>query len=81
MHLDFIMDGAADEAIIFDQLDPAIVGVDHNGNLVYSHEKMIDCFMGQGMTLDEAIEWIDYNVLCINGGEGFTVIMQEREEI
>ncbi len=81
MHLDVIMDGAGDEAIIFDQLNSAIIGVDHNCNLVYSHSKMIDCFMSQGMTLDEAIEWIDYNVLCINGGEGFTVIMQEREEI
>jgi hypothetical protein len=30
----------------------------------------------QDMTEDEAIEWIDYNVLGTNAGMGFTVIYQ-----
>lgn len=77
--LDFIKDGAADEAIVFDQLDAAIVGVDHNGYLVYSYKQMLKCFQKQGMTLDEAIEWIDYNVLGVNAGNGFTVMVGERD--
>jgi len=78
LDLDFIMDGAVDEAIVFDQLEDAIVGVDHNGYLVYSHEQMLRCFMEQGMTQEEAFEWIDFNILGFNGGDGFTIIMQER---
>jgi hypothetical protein len=26
------------------------------------------------MTIDEAIEWIDYNVMGVMGGQGFTVL-------
>ena len=36
---------------------------------------MIDIFTTeQGMTEDEAIEWIDYNVLGVMGGKGFTIL-------
>lgn len=61
------------EAIRFDGLDEAIIGTDHNGNLVYSHDRMVDIFK-QDMEHDEAVEWIDYNVLPLNGGQGFTIL-------
>jgi len=61
------------EAIRFDGLDDAIIGTDHNGNLVYSHDRMVDIFQ-KDMYYDEAIEWIDYNVIGTNGGEGFTIL-------
>ena len=36
---------------------------------------MIDIFTTeQGMTEDEAIEWIDYSVLGVMGGKGFTIL-------
>ena len=31
------------------------------------------------MTTSEAIEWIDYNVLGTNAGNGFTVLMLNKE--
>jgi len=52
----------SDGAIIFDDCESAIVGRDDNGYAVYSHEKLIEIFESQGMTQDEAIEWIDYNI-------------------
>lgn len=68
------IEGANSEAIRFDGIDEAIIGTDHNGWLVYDYIKMIDAFMRQGMEGEEAIEWIDYNVLPINAGNGFTVV-------
>ena len=65
----------ADDAIRFTGLDEAIIGYDHRGLLVYGYEKMLDVFM-RDMTEEEAVEWIDYNVLGTNAGMGFTVIYQ-----
>ena len=64
-----------EDAIRFTGLDEAVVGYDHRGLLVYSYEKMLDIFM-RDMTEEEAVEWIDYNVLGTNAGMGFTVIYQ-----
>ena len=65
----------ADNAIQFEGLDYAIVGTSHDGYLVYDYNRMIECFVADDdMTVDEAIEWIDYNVLNINDGTGFIVL-------
>jgi len=68
-----------EDAIRFDGLDEAIIGTDHNGFIVYDHDIMITLFCQQGMTTSEAIEWIDYNVLGTNAGNGFTVLMLNKE--
>ena len=62
------------EAIRFDGLDDAVVGTDHDGNLVYEYEIMTRIFVEQGMTEEEAEEWINYNVIGTNGGYGFTIL-------
>jgi len=62
------------EAIRFTGLDDAILGTNQNGELVYSFELMIDSFMEEGMSYEEAVEWIDYNVVSIMGGQGFTIL-------
>lgn len=74
--LDDYLEWADPEAIRFDGLDDAVVGVDHRGFLLYDHSKMIEVLEEQGMTADEAYEWIDYNVIPVMAGEGFTVIYQ-----
>ena len=68
------LNNADPEAIVFDGLDLAIVGFDHNGLMVYDHQKMVNIFIADGMTEDEAIEWIDYNVIGTMGGQGFTIL-------
>ena len=59
------MESLVDEAIRFDGCDDAIIGHDNRGYLVYSYAKLIEVFMSQGMTDEEAGEWIDYNVAGI----------------
>ena len=68
-----------EDAIRFHELDEAIIGTDHNGFIVYDYDTMLALFCRQGMTTDEAVEWIDYNVLGTNAGNGLTVLMQGRE--
>lgn len=54
------------DSVVFDspEYDDAIMGVDSNGRVVYSYEKMVECLMREdGMTEEEAIEFIDYNVI------------------
>jgi len=61
-------------AIRFENLDDAVVGTDHNGYLVYDYNIMNRIFVNQGMTEEEAVEWIDYNVIGTMGGEGFVIV-------
>ena len=68
-----------EDAIRFHGLDEAIIGTDHNGFIIYDHDIMITIFCREGMTTSEAIEWIDYNVLGTNAGNGFTVLMLNKE--
>jgi len=79
-NLDIYLEGADPEAIRFDDLDYAIVGTDQNGLLVYDYDRMIKYFMSeQDMKLEEAIEWIDYNVVGVMGGQGFTILYSNEE--
>ena len=78
-HIDFYLENADPEAIRFTDLDHAIIGTDHNGLLVYSYDRMIKWFMTDWhMTLDEATEWIDYNVIGVMAGKGFTILYTEE---
>lgn len=63
----------SDDAIRFDGLDGAIVGHDHNGYLVYDYDLMVKIFMDEGMSGYEAAEWVDYNVVGVNAGNGFVI--------
>ena len=72
--IDRHLDCCNDEAIRFDGLDDAVVGTDHDGNLVYEYEIMTRLFVEQGMTEVVAEEWINFNVIGINGGYGFTIL-------
>ena len=65
--------GLADEAIIFHGLERCITGSDQFGYAVYDYLKMINVFTEDGMTNEEAEEWIDFNVACVNAGKGFVI--------
>jgi len=47
--------------IVIDGCDDAIVGIAEDC-VVYDYHKLVDVFMKQGMTEDDAIEWIEYNI-------------------
>ena len=57
------------DAVLWDDLDDAVIGMTDNGNVAYDVSKIHDIFMSQGMTLDEAIEFTEYNVLSAYVGE------------
>jgi len=53
------------EFLTIDGCDKAIIGIDFSVDpcrLVYSANKIVDCFVKQGMHPDEAIEHFEYNV-------------------
>ena len=78
-NIDEYLELADPEAIRFEGLDYAIVGTDHNGFLVYDYDRMVETFVVDSeMTVDEAIEWIDYNVMGVMGGQGFTVLYSKE---
>jgi hypothetical protein len=80
-NLELYLEGIyGEKAIQFEDLDYAIVGTTHEGYFVYDYDRMIECFVEDGMTLEDAIEWIDFNVIGINAGKGF-VILYSNEQI
>ena len=63
----------SDDAIKFTGLDDCITGIDQRGFLVYSYEKMVAHFQGDGMSLEEAFEYISFNVVGIKP-DNYTVV-------
>lgn len=51
------------EMFVLDGCDAAIMGYTEEGRVAYDYERLVGVFMDQGMSLEEAREWIDYNVL------------------
>lgn len=52
------------EFVTLDGLDDAIIGVNYEldlPRLVYSINEITECFVKQGMTPDEAIDFYEYN--------------------
>lgn len=61
-----IEQGGWEEVVIFSNpsYDSAFIGVSHDDRAVYDYEKMIVYLMDtDGMTYEEAVEFIDYNTL------------------
>ncbi len=55
-----------DDVIIFEgySYDDALVGVTEDGRAVYDYDKMVVWLVDtQGMTTEEAIEWIEHNTI------------------
>lgn len=53
-----------DEAMRLIGLDDCIVGTDVRGYLIYDYGKLLHHFVTiDGMGEEEAIEWIDYNII------------------
>ena len=68
-------------AIILDNsaFDNSIIGVTLDGRLIYDYDKMIEELIeDDGMSFDEAMEWIDYNTIRVlpYAGSGAPIIIQ-----
>lgn len=53
------------EAVVFECPDyaEAFIGISHDGRAVYNYDLMVASLVAEGMTADEAMEFIDYNTL------------------
>jgi len=54
------------DVVVFDNpgYDDALIGVSHDNRAIYDMEKMIDWLVEKdGMTEEEALEFIDYNTI------------------
>jgi hypothetical protein len=73
------IDEFAEGAVVFDGCDEAIVGYASRINLepvvVYSYQLLVGAFIKQGMTEDEAIDWVDYNIVGSWVGERTPLIL------
>jgi len=73
------MTGIARGAVILTGLNSAVLGLSSEGKIVYGYEKMLRKFRDDGMTNQDAAEWIDFNVLPLMAtGEGFILCYQDR---
>jgi hypothetical protein len=62
MTLQEILDNYPDqEFIILDGLDRAVIGIDQNyERLVYSVNEIVDLYIEEGMTYEEALDYYEY---------------------
>lgn len=61
-----LVDLGYEDAQVFDNpsFDNAIIGVSHDGRVVYSFDKMVECLAEEeGMEYEDAVEFIECNTL------------------
>ncbi len=64
--------------LLFDGLDDALIGIAALQQLeypVYSKRKIIKHFMADGLSFDEALEYAEFNVLCIKVSDALNPII------
>lgn len=70
-----------EEAVVFaeDYYDDAIIGMTPDGNVVYDYDKLAEALMVHDkITWEEAVDWIEYNMIC--GGDRMPIIVYRLEE-
>jgi hypothetical protein len=71
-----------DEFLIADGFDDAIIGVDEqNGKIIYDIDEVINILIIDGMDVDEAIEYYEYNIAGSYVGEKTPVFMRKIIEL
>ena len=66
-----------DGALTLTDLEGTIAGVSDDGLLIYDYQKIVLFYEKQGMSTEEAVDWIDYNVMGVQGnGEGFIMMYE-----
>ena len=74
-----------EDAILFDDLDEAIIGMVERAGIVsvaiYDYEKCVRIFMEKdGMSREDAIEWMEFNVVGAYVGEHTPMFLHAFEE-
>lgn len=73
-----------EDLIVYDGCDDAIIGWGGRCGMpnvtIYDWDLLVKCFMKQGMDYDEAIEWIDFNILGGYIGERTPIVINKLEK-
>ena len=62
-----------EDVVIFENFsyDSALIGVTEDNRAVYDYDKMVDWLVqAEGMTYEEAVDWISYNTIRALGYAG-----------
>ena len=83
--LEGLRDLLDEDAVVFDGLDDAVIGVgmQHTGKalLVYDRDKILECLMARdGMDFEEAESYCSLNFDCLCGGKGTPIILHRTPE-
>jgi len=69
-----LLSGENPDALFADGLDDGLVGVARRCGqptlAVYDYGKCVECFVEQGMTYEDAVEWMEFNVVGAWMGPG-----------
>lgn len=81
---DRILDAGYEDVVIFkdEGYDDALIGISEDGRAIYDFDLMVEWLMKvDGITSEEAIEWIEYNTIrsLSYAGSGAPIIMYRIE--
>ena len=79
-NLDALLESGAEQNLLkYDGCDQAIIGIGYRCGqqplYIYDYGALVAVFEQQGMTFDEAEEWVDYNIVGGWIGEGTPIVM------
>lgn len=67
------------DAAVLTGLDDCIIGVNQDNYLVYSYGQFLKHYMFEGMSMSEAIDYVEYNIVGIQGGKAKFDILYETD--
>jgi hypothetical protein len=72
------------QALFADGLEEACIGIARRCGqpslAVYDYNKVVELFMADGMSYEEAVEWVEYNVVGAWMGDNTPVWFQQQSE-
>tara|TARA_R110000796_G_scaffold248122_2_gene374491 strand:- start:2871 stop:3113 length:243 start_codon:yes stop_codon:yes gene_type:complete len=76
---ELLIEYAADNALTADGFDNAVIGLSYDGLFVYDIDDCVSILVDDGMSLLEAEEYMDFNVLNCYMGEGTPLFIYQKK--
>ena len=76
---ELLIEYASDNALTADGFDNAVIGLSYDGLFVYDIDDCVSILVEDGMSLFEAEEFMDFNVLNCYMGEGTPLFIYQKK--
>jgi len=76
---ELLIEYAADNALTADGFDNAVIGLSYDGLFVYDIDDCVSILVEDGMSLLEAEDYMDFNVLNCYMGEGTPLFIYQKK--